>query len=293
MKPFDYLLYGLTIFAWSTSWLPLKWQLGVVAPEVSLFWRFVFAGCIMMVIAKLSGHSLRLAKEVHLRIAFLSLFLFSFNFLNFYYGGLGVSSGLLAVVFSTASLMVILEKAILDRQWPEVRLLVAAILGIGGIFLIFLPELEKGHAPWASLVFCFIGTLIFSLGNILSGRLQSRQVSVISSNSWGMLYGASYLGLVALCRGDAFIMEYSWKYLGGLSWLVIISTVMAFTCYLTLVGRIGPGRASYITVIFPVAALLISQQMEDYEWTYLSLVGLALVAFGNTIMARSAKNRTT
>jgi drug/metabolite transporter (DMT)-like permease len=67
---------------------------------------------------------------------------------------------------------------------------------------------------------------------------------------------------------------------------------MAFTCYLTLVGRIGPGRASYITVIFPVAALLISQHMEDYQWTYLSLIGLALVAFGNTIMARSAKPRT-
>jgi len=292
MKPFDYLLYGLTIFAWSTSWLPLRWQLGVVAPEVSLFWRFIFAGLIMMVVAKLSGHSLRLTKEVHLRIAVLSLFLFSFNFLSFYYGGLGVSSGLLAVVFSTASLMVILEKAVIDRQWPEVRLLFAAILGIGGIILIFLPELEKGHAPLASLMFCFMGTLIFSLGNILSGRLQSRQVSVISSNSWGMLYGATYLGLVAVFCGDAFILEYSWKYLGGLSWLVIISTVMAFTCYLTLIGRIGPGRASYITVIFPVAALLISQLMEDYEWTYLSLVGLGLVAFGNTIMARSAKSRT-
>ena len=48
MKPFDYLLYGLTVFAWSISWLPLKWQLGVVAPEVSIFWRFLIAGILMM-----------------------------------------------------------------------------------------------------------------------------------------------------------------------------------------------------------------------------------------------------
>ena len=44
MKIFDYFLYALTIFAWSTSWLPLRWQLGVVAPEVSLFGGFCSPG---------------------------------------------------------------------------------------------------------------------------------------------------------------------------------------------------------------------------------------------------------
>jgi hypothetical protein len=35
MRPFELLLYGMVVFGWSTSWLPLKSQLGVVAPEVS------------------------------------------------------------------------------------------------------------------------------------------------------------------------------------------------------------------------------------------------------------------
>ena len=43
MAPFDMLLYAGVVFGWSTSWLPLKWQLGVVAPEISLFWRFLMA----------------------------------------------------------------------------------------------------------------------------------------------------------------------------------------------------------------------------------------------------------
>jgi hypothetical protein len=29
MAPFDMLLYAGVVFGWSTSWLPLKWQLGV------------------------------------------------------------------------------------------------------------------------------------------------------------------------------------------------------------------------------------------------------------------------
>lgn len=287
MKPFDYLLYGVIAFAWSTSWLPLKWQLGIVAPEVSIFWRFLAAGTLMMCFAIWRGENLRLPLAIHIRIAVLSLFLFSCNFTMFYYGGLGVSSGLLAVVFSTASLMVMIIKSSIDREWPEFQLVIAVIFGISGVSLIFLPEFDNGHAPLISLVFCLIGTLIFSLGNILSGRLQSRKISVVTANSWGMLYGAAFLAMISLFRGHSFMILPTWKYLGGLAWLSIISTVVAFTCYLTLVGRIGPGRASYITVIFPVLALFISQRAEAFEWTLFSVIGLVLVIAGNTIMART------
>ena len=287
MKSFDYLLYGVIAFAWSTSWLPLKWQLGIVAPEVSIFWRFLAAGTLMMCFAIWRGENLRLPFAIHIRIAVLSLFLFSCNFTMFYYGGLGVSSGLLAVVFSTASLMVLIIKSSIDREWPEFQLVIAVIFGISGVSLIFLPEFGNGHAPLISLVFCLIGTLIFSLGNILSGRLQSKKISVITANSWGMLYGAAFLAMISLLRGHSFMILPTWKYLGGLAWLSIISTVVAFTCYLTLVGRIGPGRASYITVIFPVMALFISQRAEAYEWTVFSVIGLILVIAGNTIMAKS------
>lgn len=287
MKSFDYLLYGVIAFAWSTSWLPLKWQLGIVAPEVSIFWRFLAAGTLMMCFAIWRGENLRLPFAIHMRIAVLSLFLFSCNFTMFYYGGLGVSSGLLAVVFSTASLMVLIIKSSIDREWPEFQLVIAVIFGISGVSLIFLPEFGNGHAPLISLVFCLIGTLIFSLGNILSGRLQSKKISVITANSWGMLYGAAFLAMISLLRGHSFMILPTWKYLGGLAWLSIISTVVAFTCYLTLVGRIGPGRASYITVIFPVMALFISQRAEAYEWTVFSVIGLILVIAGNTIMAKS------
>ncbi len=48
MSSRDYLLYASIIFVWSTSWLPLKWQLGVVDPEVSMLWRFMIAASMCM-----------------------------------------------------------------------------------------------------------------------------------------------------------------------------------------------------------------------------------------------------
>jgi drug/metabolite transporter (DMT)-like permease len=76
-------------------------------------------------------------------------------------------------------------------------------------------------------------------------------------------------------------------YIVSLAWLVVISSVISFMCYLTLLGRIGPGRAGYATVVFPVFALLISTAFEGYQWSAFAFVGIGLVVTGNIIMARA------
>jgi len=286
MKPLDYLLYGLTIFGWSTSWLALKWQLGVVAPEVSLFWRFAAAAVLMFVITRALGKQIWIPLNQHWRVAGLGLCLFSLNFTLFYYGGLNNTSGLLAVVFSMASIIIMLMVAAISRSWPRHEHMIAALMGFCGVGLLYAPELQVNEGIVFSFILCLMGTLVFSLGNILSSSTQRNGLPVMATNCWGMVYGASYLGLAGLARGDEFIMEPTLTYIGGLIWLIVISTVISFTAYLMLVGRIGPGRAGYATVVFPVFALLISSVMESYDWSLMALAGIALVAGGNIIMAR-------
>ena len=56
MRPLDILLFALVVYGWSTSWLPLKWQaVPGVAPQVSVIWRFILAGGLMMGFATLTG----------------------------------------------------------------------------------------------------------------------------------------------------------------------------------------------------------------------------------------------
>lgn len=69
-----------------------------------------------------------------------------------------------------------------------------------------------------------------------------------------------------------------------LLYLAIFGSVVAFTAYLTLVGRIGPARTAYCTVLFPVVALSISSVAEGYRWTPYAVAGLALVILGNVLV---------
>ena len=287
MKPIDYVLYGLVIFGWSTSWLPLKWQLGVVAPEVSLFWRFLLACILMFIVAAAMKKPLILPWRQHFRMMGLGLCLFSCNFTLFYYGGLNSTSGLLAVVFSCASLINIFLMTILFGQRPKLVMIIAAIFGFAGVGLMYAPQLSGGNSGLSSLLLCLAGTTFFCMGNMVSSKVQQGGVNVITANCWGMMYGVVILGCISLIRGHEFTVEWTAQYLGGLLWLAIVSSVVAFSAYLALLGRIGPGKAGYATVIFPVGALLISTVMEGYQWGVLAVVGLSLVLLGNVIMVRS------
>ena len=287
MKPFELLLYSMVVFGWSTSWLPLKWQLGVVAPEVSLLWRFMIAATVMFVISIYLRQSLMFHWRTHLRLALLGLCIFSTNFAFFYHGGKGVASGLLAVVFSSASLVNVLMIAVLGRSRPRIAHLLAAMIGLTGVVCLFWPELQLSNTALTSLALCLIGTLFFCTGNMVSAACQKRGIPIFASASWGMLYGACYLALFSFISNHEFIIEPTAKYVLGLVWLALVSSVMTFAAYLSLIGRIGPSRAGYATVIFPVFALLISTVFESYTWSSLAFIGLRLVIFGNVIMLRA------
>ena len=289
MSSRDYFLYAVMVFGWSTSWIMLKQQLGVVAPEVSLFWRYLAAALLMFGLSAVMRQQLRYVARDHLRFLALGLCLFSANFLLFYYAGSYGASGLLAVVFSTASLIIVLMVALASRRMPKWKHLLAAVIGISGVLLLYLPELQTSQTALLSLGLCLGGTLFFCTGNLVSVATQRAGLPVMGTSTWGMAYGAGLLGLFALANRSPFIIEFTPVYLLSLAWLVVISSVITFACYLTLVGRIGPGRAGYATVMFPAFALLISTAFESYQWTAFALAGLGLVVTGNIIMLRSRR----
>jgi drug/metabolite transporter (DMT)-like permease len=280
-------LFTAVALVWGSSFLPLRLQLGVVAPEVSGVWRFAIASAAMFVWLSLSGHRLRFGLADHARFALLGALLFSLNFASAYYSGFYLTSGLIAVVFSMAAVINPLLAAAITRTMPEWRNVVGALLGVAGVSLLFGPELLKVEASSGTavgLVLGLLATVIFCTGNMFSARFQRDGLPVLAANCWGMLYGAVWFALIALARGETFTVEWSARYLLSIAWLAIPSTLIGFAAYLTLLGRIGPGRASYSIVLVPVVALVISTFFENYVWTFAALIGVAFVLAGNVVV---------
>jgi drug/metabolite transporter (DMT)-like permease len=282
-------LYVATVFLWGVSWIGIRAQLGVVAPEMSVLWRFALAALVTWGWVLMAGKPVRFPAADHLRFFATGCCLFSFNFISFYYGGLTVPSGLLAVVFSLASIFNLALGFVLFRQKVEGRVALGGAIGVAGIALLFWPEIAGAGfnaAALRGLGLCVLGTLIFCSGNMISTLVQRRGVPLISANAWAMTYGSLVLLAINLVRGNEFVIEPTARYIGSLLYLAIGASVLAFASYLTLLRRLGAARAGYTTVLFPIIALGVSTVLEGYVWTPVAAIGVALALAGNILVLR-------
>ncbi len=101
-----------------------------------------------------------------------------------------------------------------------------------------------------------------------------------------MAYGAAGVFVLALLMGKEFAFSPSTAYITSLIYLAVFGSVVAFGCYLTLIGRIGADRAAYATLLFPLIALGISTMWEGYVWTFPAAAGFAMILAGNILVMR-------
>jgi drug/metabolite transporter (DMT)-like permease len=280
-------LYLLTIFIWGTSWYVIKLQLGEVAPQVSVFYRFVIAALTLLIYCLIRRKSLHYGLIDHARFAFIGLFLFNLNYISIYFASFHLTTGLISVIFSCVQIFNMVIGYLVLRDRITGMMLVGALTGILGIGLVFSPEINQ--LDWSSATIrgiglALVGTLCAAIGMISSARFQRQQYPVLQTNAWGMAWGALWMGIYIWIAGIEFSFEYSAQYIGGLFWLSIFSTVFGFGCFLTLVGRIGAARSSYAMVIFPIVALALSTLFEGYQWTTVASIGLILAIAGNIII---------
>ena len=287
-------LYALTVVIWGTTWIALKLQLGSVPIPWSIAWRFALAALVLFAWLAARGRLRLPRREVRWLVAAQGLCLFCVNFICFLNASRTIASGLVAVVFSTATLWNALGARLVFKRALTPAILGGGALGLGGLLLMFWPELARhgaSAATWRGLAFALAGTLCFSSGNLLSARMQALGETPALTNAWGMLVGTVALvaGCAAFGIGPAF--DLSPTYVGAWLYLAIPGSVIGFTAYLLLVGRLGPERAAYCTVLFPLVALAISSVVEDYRWTPPALAGLALVMAGNVLVFRKPAPR--
>jgi len=286
-------LYLSAVLIWGSTWFAIKFQLGVVAAEVSLVYRFGMAAIILLLFCVFSGRRLKYSASQHGFIALQGLFLFSSNYLVFYWATGLLTSGIVALMFSTVILMNIVNGALFMRTRVRPRVILGAGFGIAGIAAIFWSEVsgvDDAADTWRGLWMCLLATYFASIGNIISARNQKNDIPVIQTNAWGMAYGALIMTIYALFSGVTFDYDPAPVYSLSLIYLAVFGSILAFVSYLTLVGRIGADKAAYAAVLFPVIALGLSTLFEDYQWTLRALFGFALVLLGNYIVLSRSRN---
>jgi len=288
----NFILFSIPALIWGSTWLAIKYQLGVVDPLVSVSYRFLLAAIILFAYCSLRGMNLRYSLKQHFYIALQGLLLFGVNYWLVYLAEVHLESGLVAVLFSTVIFFNIINGAIFLKSKIRLNVLFSALIGFIGIALVFKDELfgfTFSNEESSALLVAGISIVIASLGNITSAHNQKNKLPVVQTNAFGMLYGSLLMLLLGLVTGKSLNFNFSISYIGSLMYLTVFGSIIAFTSYLTLLGKIGADRAAYVMLVFPIIALILSTLFEGYVWDTYAIIGVALVTLGNFMVLKGKK----
>lgn len=284
-------LFLIPAVIWGSTWIGIKFQLGVSGPEFSVFLRFLVASFLSIVLCwalgiKLTGYS----RRVHLLFIVQGLATFSLNYILTYHAERFLASGIVAVTFTILIFLNMLGLRVFFGRRTSQKVIVGATVGAFGIILLFWSEIQKTQFDQVTLwglVIGILATFSASAGNLIAVPIRQTRIDVLASNAWGMLYGTIWTFGLFLFLDGQWLWDPRPQYWIALAYLAVFGTVVAFATYMQLLERIGPDRSAYITVVSPVFALAISTVFEGYKWDLLGGIGIALALLGNVLILRS------
>lgn len=292
-KSSNFLLFLIPALIWGSTWFVITFQLGEVDPLVSVSYRFLIGGVVLMIYALIRKLDLTFTWQQHARAAQQGVLLFGVNYWLVYLSEETLTSGLVAVAFASLIFFNIAFGAIFLKTKINKRVVWGAVLGFIGTILIYKAEFDSFTASpdyLVAVILAMSSVLLASLGNITSAFNQKNGMPVIQTVAYGMIYGSLSMAIIALLMGKPFAIDTSISYLASLTYLAVFGSVIAFTGYLTLIGRIGADKAAYTIVFVPVIAIAISTVFEDYPLDIYAVLGIILIVVAN--LAALIKKKT-
>lgn len=282
-------LFATCVVIWGSTWIAITFQLGSVAPEMSVGYRFLLASAALFAFCKWRRMPLGFTPSQHVDLFLFGAAMFSVSYILVYYAETFIVSGMVAVGYSASPMINMLMSRLFFGTPMTRRVAVGSLFGIVGIICVFWHEFGKlsvSRNAELGAVFTMLSVLASSIGSMVAMRTQKRGLPTWTSMAWGMLYGGLLALVIGAATGKPFTIAVTPGYLLSLVYLAVFGSIITFGCYLTLLSRIGAAPAAYIGVMVPIVALAISFFFERFAWGWLTTAGVALSVLGNIVMLR-------
>jgi len=287
--------FALVTLIWGSTWIVITGQLGVVPPSWSVTYRFAVAAVAMFAFAAIRRERLWIEPKAMAFAAVLGVAQFTFNFNFVYRAEQHITSGLVAVLFA----LLIVPNTLLGRIFLRTplagRFLAGAGIAIGGVGMMILHEYRAASLGADEVLLgtalTLAGVMSASTANVMQGTAIARAQSMVVMIAWAMLFGALADGGYAWITTGPPVMETTPTYIGGIFYLGVMASALAFPLYFNVIRAVGPGQAAWSSVLVPIIAMGFSTALEDYRWAPLSIAGGVVTLVGLMIAVAKRPER--
>jgi drug/metabolite transporter (DMT)-like permease len=257
------LAFAAIYVLWGSTYLAIRIAVQQVPPFFAAGIRFFIAGALLYAVMRLCGRPAPTRKEWG-SLLLIGTLMFV------------VPSGFTSVLEATLPIITIaLEVFVFRQQRFRWSLLVAIVVGFMGVLLLLLRNPQ--HMAILPCVAILGGGTAWSLGAVLTRSLALPKSKGITAGAEMWMGGAILLVLSALTGEMHPFPHVSAKAVGAIAYLVVAGSLLGFSAFVWLLGRMPATRVASHAYINPVVAVALGYFFAGEAVTTRMLCGTALI----------------
>ena len=287
--------FAMIYFVWGSTYLAIRVGVSEVPPFLLAAMRFVIAGMVLYGWGLAKGEKSPTRREWASAVA-LSVLFFVVDYGLLFWAEQRVPSGLAAVMMATIPAFIAVSEIIFLRsQKLTARLLLALVIGIGGVAVLVSRSLNLGGAPIdrRGAIALIVASMSWSVATVFT-RLLPLPASKIMSSGSQMFAGGVFLTIAAAALGEfrgfhaAAVSSKAWF---SLLYLIVAGSIIGFTAYLWLIHHESPTKVGTYAYVNPVVAVLVGYFLGGEALGTRTVLGTLLVLISVVLitLAKSQK----
>jgi drug/metabolite transporter (DMT)-like permease len=277
----DWGLFIALALIWGSSFLLIAIGLDSFHPGVVTMLRVAFGAAVIALVP--AARSRKIDRADWPRITLLAAVWVAIPFTLFPIAQQWIDSAIAGMLNGATPIFTALIATILLRSLPGPMQIVGLALGFAGILAIALPSAGGGTTAAIGVTLVLVATIGYALSLNMVTPLQQKYGSlpVMARVQWVAALMVVPFGLYGV--GDS---TFSWASFLAVVAIGVLGTGLAFVMMGTLAGSVGATRASFLTYLLPVVALVLGVLFRDELVSPVSIIGAAMVIAGAVLASR-------
>jgi drug/metabolite transporter (DMT)-like permease len=265
---------------WGSSFVLIAEGLDAFQPGL-VTWLRIVAGASVLAVVPRGRAAVR--REDRARFVAVALLWVAIPFTLFPLAQQHVTSAVAGMLNGTTPIVTAVVASLLLRRLPGPLQVAGLVLGFAGVALIAIPAGSEGASEALGVAMLLVAASCYGVAINLVVPLQQR---------YGPLpVMTRVLGLAALLCAPFGLASvsgsvFAWSSLFAVLVLGAVGTGVAFVLMGNLAGRVGGTRASFVTYLVPVVALVLGTALRGDDVAAISVVGIAFVIAGAVLASR-------
>jgi drug/metabolite transporter (DMT)-like permease len=293
-----YAAFAVVCIVWGTTYLAIRIAVTTMTPFLLTGARYLFAGIVLFIVAKLHGDEIPKSKRVLGDVILCGVLMVAIGNLSVVWAEQWVPSGFAALFVGTAPFWAtLIELLRRSGERLERRAAIGLLIGFAGVAMLVTP----GGAGSAFDRRFVIGAIAIQLGSIawqygtIRGKYALASMPPLMSSALQMLAGGFVVTIAGLALGELPHFHSTLRTFTALAYLSIFGSVLAYTSYVYAARHLRSTNMSLYAYVNPVVAVVLGWFVLHEQLTWVSIAAMAIILGGVAMVqsGRGASRRVT